>query len=111
MNDRGKNLFASASRNVGLEKAKGEYVFFIDDDNLLQKDTISLLVKTFEKVTGQKVNYHVVERRLGDAPEIWADTTLANNELGWKAEKTLEETLLSAWKWEKYIRSKGVDLG
>lgn len=43
-----KNLFASASRNAGLEKAKGEYIFFVDDDNVLLKNTISQLVQTFE---------------------------------------------------------------
>jgi UDP-glucose 4-epimerase len=40
----------------------------------------------------------------GDIEKIWADTTYANEELGWKAEKELEETLLSAWKWEKRVR-------
>lgn len=43
-----KNLFASASRNVGLTKAKGEYVFFVDDDNVLPKNTINILINTFE---------------------------------------------------------------
>lgn len=62
------------------------------------------LVKTFEKVTGLKLNYKIVGRRSGDIEKIWADTTYANNELGWKAEKSLEETLLSAWNWEKKIR-------
>jgi UDP-glucose 4-epimerase len=38
---------------------------------------------------------------------IWADTTLANDELGWKAERTVEETLASAWAWEKYIAERG----
>ncbi len=62
------------------------------------------IVNGFEKVTGMKLNYRIVERRPGDIEKIWADTTLANQELGWKAEKGLEETLLSAWNWEKRIR-------
>lgn len=61
-------------------------------------------VKAFEKATGVNLNYKIVGRRAGDIEKIWADTTLANEELGWKAEKGLEETLLSAWKWEKKIR-------
>lgn len=65
------------------------------------------LVKTFEKATGQKVNYKIVGRRPGDAEQIWADTTFANEELGWKAGSTLEETLLSAWNWEKYYKESG----
>ncbi len=62
------------------------------------------LVNTFQKVTGVKLNYKIVGRRAGDIEKIWADTSYANNELGWKAEKTIEETLLSAWNWEKGIR-------
>ena len=63
------------------------------------------IVKTFEKVTGVKLNYKIVERRPGDVEQVYADTSFANEELGWKAEKTLEETLESAWKWEKNIRN------
>lgn len=62
------------------------------------------IVKGFEKVTGVKLNYQIVARRAGDIEKIWADTTYANEELGWKAEIGLEETLDSAWKWEKRVR-------
>ena len=62
------------------------------------------IVKGFEKVSGVKLNYKIVDRRAGDIVKIWADTTYANEELGWKAEKGLEETLLSAWNWEKRVR-------
>lgn len=62
------------------------------------------LVNTFQKVTGVNLNYKIAGRRPGDVEKIWADTSLANAELGWKAEKTLEDTLLSAWNWEKNIR-------
>jgi len=62
------------------------------------------IVKGFEKATGIKLNYKVVARRAGDIEKIWADTKFANEELGWKAEKELEETLLSAWNWEKRVR-------
>jgi len=62
------------------------------------------IVKGFENATGVKLNYKIVDRRAGDIEKIWADTTFANEELGWKAEKGLEETLLSAWNWEKWVR-------
>ncbi|MCD7970810.1 MAG: UDP-glucose 4-epimerase GalE [Alistipes sp.] len=62
------------------------------------------LVNTFERVNGVKVPYKIVGRRAGDVESVWADTTLANTELGWQAEKTLEETLRTAWNWEKHIR-------
>ncbi len=63
------------------------------------------IIKTFEKVTGQKLNYELAGRREGDIERVWADTSYANRELGWKAETSLEDTLISAWKWEKKIRN------
>ncbi len=62
------------------------------------------LVNTFEEVTGVKLNYKITGRRAGDIEKIWADTSFANSELGWKTEKELGETLLSAWEWEKNLR-------
>ena len=64
------------------------------------------IVRAFEKVTGEKLNFRILERREGDVEQVYADTSYANRELGWKAEKGIEETLLSAWNWEKNIRSK-----
>lgn len=83
-------------------KNKSNYEVF----NLGTGEGLSVLqiVKSFEKATGVKLNYKIVDRRAGDIEKIWADTTYANNELGWKAEKGLEETLLSAWNWEKKVR-------
>lgn len=63
------------------------------------------LIQTFERVNQLKLNYKIVGRREGDTEQVWADTTLANNVLGWKAVSSLEETLESAWKWEKYYHS------
>ena len=62
------------------------------------------LVEGFIKANGVNVPYKIVGRRDGDVPAVWADTTLANNELGWKAERAIEDTLRSAWAWEKRIR-------
>ena len=64
------------------------------------------VIKAFEASTGIKLNYKIVNRRAGDIEKIYADTTKANKVLGWKAETTLEETLLSAWNWEKNLRNK-----
>ena len=63
------------------------------------------LVKTFERVNNLKLNYKVAPRRAGDVVAVWADTTLANEELGWRAERSLEQTLQSAWEWEKRVRN------
>lgn len=63
------------------------------------------LVTTFEKVNNLKLPYRIAHRRPGDVPAVWAETSLANKELGWKAERTLDETLKSAWEWEKHVRN------
>ena len=64
------------------------------------------LVNAFEKVNGLKLNNMFAPRRPGDVVAIWADTQLANNELGWKAERSVEDTLAAAWAWEKRIAGK-----
>jgi UDP-glucose 4-epimerase len=63
------------------------------------------VIKTFEKVSGEKLPYKLVERREGDVIEAYASTEKANKVLGWKTELTLEDALVSAWKWEKKIRA------
>ncbi|MCG8182926.1 UDP-glucose 4-epimerase GalE [Tenacibaculum piscium] len=59
------------------------------------------IINAFEKATKKKLNYKIVKRRAGDIKAIYADTTIANKELNWKTEKTLEEALLSSWKWQE----------
>lgn len=63
------------------------------------------LLTTFEKMNDLKLPYKMTDRRPGDVPAVWAETSRANEVLGWKAEKTLEETLRSAWEWEKKVRN------
>ena len=63
------------------------------------------VVNAFEKVTQQKLNYRIVNRREGDVISVYADTKKANDVLGWKAEKSMEESLLSSWNWEKKVRN------
>jgi len=61
------------------------------------------LIHTFEESTSVKVPHRIVARREGDVEQIWADPALANEKLGWKAKETLEDTLRSAWKWQRQI--------
>jgi UDP-glucose 4-epimerase len=91
------------SRLLGNKNKKNFEVF-----NLGTGDGVSVLeiITAFERATGQKIKYKIVGRRAGDVEQVWANTKFANEELGWKAQKTLDETLLSAWNWEKYIRNK-----
>ena len=58
------------------------------------------IINTFEKVNGVKVNYEIGSRRAGDLPEVWANVDKANNVLGWKAERTLEDMCRDAWNWQ-----------
>jgi len=71
-----------------------------------QGTSVLEVVNAFEKVTNQRLNYKVVERRAGDVVAIYADTTKANKVLGWKAKRTMEEALKSAWTWEEKIRKE-----
>lgn len=64
------------------------------------------VIHAFEKSTGQKLNYQVVGRREGDIEKVYADTSYANAELGWKAEIGIEDSLRSAWEWENRIRAQ-----
>lgn len=94
---------AAVTRMVNA-KMKDEYEIF----NVGTGKPVSVmeLVTTFEKVNGLKLNYKIAPRRAGDVTAIWADTAVANRELGWKATRTLEETLASAWAWEKKLAGK-----
>ena len=70
-----------------------------------QGNSVLEVVKTFEKVSGQKLNYEIGPRRAGDVPKIYADVTKATQELGFKTELGLEEGLASAWQWELNLKN------
>ena len=71
-----------------------------------QGNSVMDIINTFEEVNKLKLNYKIAPRRAGDIEKVWADTSFANKELSWKAEKTLADSLKSAWEWEKRIRRK-----
>ncbi len=64
------------------------------------------ILRTFIKVTGVNVPYQIVGRREGDIEKVWANPDKANNVLGWKAQETVEDTLLSAWRWQQRLMNK-----
>ena len=66
------------------------------------------LINAFEKATGVSLNYEIVGRRAGDIEKVWANPEYANNELGWKAETSIEDTLRSAWEWQLKLRERGI---
>lgn len=85
------------------EKNEGNYEVF----NLGTGKGSSVLevIHSFERVSGEKLNYKIVERRPGDVIQAFADTKKANEVLGWKAKSSLDDAMKSAWEWEKIVRS------
>ena len=57
------------------------------------------MVKAFETATGKEVKYKIVERRDGDIATCYSDPEKAKKELGWEAEKTLEDMCKDSWKY------------
>jgi UDP-glucose 4-epimerase len=92
----------TAVKRLIENKNKTNYEIF----NLGTGKGVSVLeaIKSFEHITGIKLNYTITGRRAGDIEKIWADPTLANKELGWRTVSTLDESMRTAWEWEKYIR-------
>lgn len=100
INDLARAHVAAVGRLTGGRSKAGYEVFNIGTG---RPTSVLELVGLFEKVNGARVDYRIAGRREGDVPALWADPSLANVELGWKAVRTLEDTLRSAWEWEKHI--------
>ncbi len=66
--------------------------------------TVLEAIKSFEKVSGQKLNYRIGPRRSGDVIAIYANNDLASDLLGWTIQYSLEEMISSAWKWELKLK-------
>jgi UDP-glucose 4-epimerase len=64
------------------------------------------VIQSFERVSGKSLNYKIVDRRAGDIISAYADTRKANDQLGWRAESTLDDAMQSAWAWEQKVREK-----
>jgi len=92
----------TAVKRLVENRNKSKYEVF----NLGTGKGVSVLeaIKSFERVTGIRLNYQITGRRAGDIEKIWADPSLANRELGWRTLSTLDESMRTAWEWEKYIR-------
>ena len=58
------------------------------------------IIETFEKVNGIKIPYEIVSRRAGDVPVSYADASKVQKELGWRAERSLEDMCRDAWRWQ-----------
>ena len=99
--DLAKAHVVAVGRMIG-GKGKNRYEYF--NIGTGRGRSVLELVSLFERATGVRVPHKIVGRRTGDIEKIWADTSYANRELGWKAERSIEDTLRSAWAWEKRLR-------
>lgn len=59
------------------------------------------MIAAFERATGRTVPYRLVDRRPGDVAECWADASAAGRDLGWRAERGLDEIMGDAWRWQR----------
>ena len=66
------------------------------------------LINAFESATGVKVPHKIVGRRAGDIEKVWANPEKANKVLGWTATTPIEDTMRSAWNWQKRLRERGI---
>jgi len=58
------------------------------------------MVSAFEKACGKTIPYKIVARRSGDIASCYADPTYAEKELGWSAQRNLDQMCADAWKWQ-----------
>ncbi|MBK8515750.1 MAG: UDP-glucose 4-epimerase GalE [Saprospiraceae bacterium] len=94
---------AALKRLINGENESNYEVFNIGTG---QGSSVLEVIEAFEEVSGQKLNYQIVVRRIGDVVSAYADTTKANKVLGWIAKLSLKDALKSAWKWEVNLRRK-----
>ncbi len=100
------NAHIAAVERLLNKKTKNNYELY----NLGSGNGNSVLeaIHAFEKVSGQKLNYILGPRRPGDVEKVWADTSLARNELNWTCKYSLEDIMSTAWKWEQYIKNNNI---
>ena len=69
-------------------------------------NSVMEVIRSFEKVSGTKLKYKIGPRREGDVVSIYSDTKKANEVLGWKAERDINDMMLTSWNWQKAISLK-----
>jgi len=101
--DLAKAHVVALSRLINKRNKKKVEVFNLGTGNGY---SVLEVINSFKRISGVELSYKFVDRRSGDIEKVWADTTFANEELGWKAEKGLDEMMLSAWNWEQALKNK-----
>jgi UDP-glucose 4-epimerase len=88
--------------NRVLEHSAGE-VYEVYNLGTGKGYSVNEIIKTFEEITGVKLQVERIERRPGDIEKVWADPSKAYHKMGWKARYGLPHMLQSAWKWEQFM--------
>ncbi len=99
--DLAKAHVAAVNRMTGHKMEQKYEIFNVGTGTPL---SVLELITRFETANDLKLPYKIVDRRPGDVPAVWADTALANEVLGWKAERDIDDTLRASWAWEKHVR-------
>jgi len=99
--DLGKAHVAAIQR---LESAKAEGNYEVFNLGTGKGSSVLEIIQAFESSTGEKLDYKIGPRREGDVEQVWGDVTKSAEGLGWKAELDVNEMMLSAWNWEKYLK-------
>ncbi len=100
--DLAKAHVVALGRLLNGENKKNYEVYNVGTGN---GNSVLEVIASFERVSGRKLNYRIVDRRPGDVVTAYADTTRISEVLGWKAVSSLDDAMKSAWTWEQKIRS------
>ena len=101
--DVAKAHIAAIERLINKKNKKTFEIYNLGSGN---GNSVLEAINTFEKISGNKLNYIIGPRRAGDVEKVWADTSLANIELAWECRLNLEDIMRSAWSWEMKLNER-----
>lgn len=101
--DLAKAHLAALDRVLGKKSNEMTEVFNLGTG---KGNSVMEVIRSFEKVSGTKLKYKIGPRREGDVVSIYSDTKKANEVLGWKAERDINDMMLTSWNWQNAISLK-----
>lgn len=101
--DLAKAHVAAVARLIDCEEAEKLEYYNVGTGNGV---SVLEIIHAFEEANDMKLNYRLMPRREGDIEAVWAETSLIEEKLGWKAVVPLTETLRNSWLWEQKMNGK-----